>query len=153
MSHAYETLQPPRKNEATEALPVRSSNVHELHNRAPCANIVCGLLVFASYHLVPPDLFGVNWNLFLTGISIVIIALASLIAHGNVARNYWSGANVVAGLWLLSSTKLMPSVPAVTWTQVCLGTLAIAIALTSLANEELVRGQFRTHNDPNITIH
>lgn len=115
------------------------------HNRSPLSNIVCGVLVVASAYLVPPPLFGENWNLFLTGMAIIIVAMASLVAHGNVARNYWSAANVAAGLWLVISARAMPNVPDVTWAQTCLGIIVTAIALTSLANEEVARAPARLH--------
>jgi phosphatidylserine synthase len=110
-------------------------NPMELHNRAPWNNVVCGLLVFSSRWFVSPIAESSDWNLFWTGIAIVIIALTAMIAHGNIARNYWSSLNVLAGLWLIVSTRVILPPEAMTWAQICLGVLAITIALTSLANE------------------
>jgi uncharacterized membrane protein SirB2 len=110
-------------------------NPMELHNRAPWNNVVCGFLVFASRWFVHPVTESSDWNLFWTGLVIILIALTTMIAHGNIARNYWSSLNVLAGIWLLISTRVIPPTGAMTWAQICLGVLAITIALTSLANE------------------
>ncbi len=107
----------------------------ELHNRAPWNNVVCAVLVYFSRDAVRPIAGTTDWNLFLTSIGIGLVAFISMIAHGNVSRNYWSGVNVLAGIWLIVSTHVFPTAPEMSWAQVCLGILTIAIALTSLANE------------------
>ncbi len=105
------------------------------HNRAPWNNVVCGALIFGSRWVIAPTSSGSDWNLFWSGLAIMCIALATLIAHGNVSKNYWSVLNVVAGGWLIVSTSLIPGPPHLMWAQTCLGVLTATIALTSLANE------------------
>jgi hypothetical protein len=106
------------------------------HNYMLWVNVVLGLLVFALRYRSPRGTFDVHWNLFFTGIVIMFAALAAVIAHdGHSARNYWSAINVVAGVWLLVSVKLIPSIPVVTIAQTSLGALIIAVALVSLAIE------------------
>ena len=107
----------------------------DLHNRAPWNNIVCGILVFSSRRALYPLPESVAWNLFWTGMIIAAIGLTTMLSHGNVSRNYWSGVNVLAGLWLIASTRILPTGPAMSWAQICLGVLTITIAITSLANE------------------
>ena len=107
------------------------------HNRAPWNNIVCGALIFGSRWVITSTSTGSDWNLFWSGLAIMFIAFCTLIAHGNVSKNYWSGANVVAGLWLIVSTSLIPGPPHMMYAQTCLGVLTVTIALTSLANEHL----------------
>ncbi len=110
----------------------------ELHNRAPWNNVVCAILVGLSRDVVPPAAPSTDWNLFLTSIAIGLIAFITMIAHGNVARNYWSGFNVLTGIWLIVSTQVFPTAAGMLWAQVCLGILTTTIALTSLANERPV---------------
>ena len=105
------------------------------HNRAPWNNLVCGALVFGSRWVIAPTSTGSDWNFFWSGLAIMTIALCALIAHGNVAKNYWSAANVAAGAWLILSTSLIPGPPHMMYAQICLGVLTVTIALTSLANE------------------
>ena len=104
-------------------------------DHAPLNNIVCGVLVFSSHWLTPVAAGGANSNLFACGIAIVAIAMASLVAHGQVARNYWSGLNVVVGLWLVFSATVFPLPAGMWWAQMCLGVLTMTIALTSVVNE------------------
>jgi hypothetical protein len=106
------------------------------HNYAPWANVVLGLLVFVLRYASPRGSFDVHWNLFLTGLVIMFAAFASIIAHdGKLSRNYWSAINIAAGVWLLFSVKIIPSVLQVTVAQVALGALVLAVALVSLAIE------------------
>ena len=106
------------------------------HNYAPWANVILGLLVFTLRYASPHGTFSVHWNLFLTGIVIMFAALASTIAHdGGSSKNYWSGINLVAGVWLLISVNIVPSVLRVTIAQIGLGALVIAVALLSLVIE------------------
>ena len=107
------------------------------HNRAPWNNIVCGALIFGSRWVITSTSTGSDWNLFWSGLAIMFIAFCTLIAHGNVSKNYWSAANVLAGLWLIVSTSLIPGPPHMMYAQTCLGVLTVTIALTSLANEHL----------------
>lgn len=107
------------------------------HNRAPWNNIVCGALTFGSRWVIVSTSTGSDWNLFWSGLAIMFIAFSTLIAHGNISRNYWSAANVLAGLWLIASTALIPGPPHMMYAQTCLGVLTVTIALTSLANENL----------------
>jgi cytochrome c biogenesis protein CcdA len=115
------------------------SNVPEtrrFHNYGPWINVVLGLLVFVLRYDSPPGTFAVHWNLFLTGLVIMFAALGATIAHdGNPSQNYWSAIDIVAGVWLLVSLKVIPSVPRVTVLQAGLGALVIAVALVSLAIE------------------
>ena len=108
-----------------------------VHNRAPWNNVVCGALIFGSRWVIAPTSTGSDWNLFWSGLAIMVIAFCTLIAHGNVSRNYWSAANVLAGLWLIVSTSLIPGPPHMMYAQTCLGVLTVTIALTSLANEHV----------------
>jgi len=101
-------------------------------------NVVCGFLVFATHWHVPIYIGEAHANLFGTGLAIIMVALATLIAHGQVPRNYWSALNVLLGIWLIVSTGLFVLPPGIGWTQGCLGVLTIAIALTSLGNERNV---------------
>jgi hypothetical protein len=107
----------------------------KLHNRAPWNNVVCAMLVYFSRDVVQPIAESTDWNLFLTSIGIGLAAFISMLARGNVSRNYLSGINVVAGVWLVASTRIFPTSPQLFWAQVCLGILTTSIALTSLANE------------------
>jgi uncharacterized membrane protein SirB2 len=109
--------------------------VKELQNRAPWNNVVIGILVFVSRGFIRPLPESVDTNLFVTGIAIGVIALITMIAQGNVRRNYFSALNVLAGIWLIVSAQVLPAVSELGWAQVCLGVLTITIALTSLANE------------------
>lgn len=112
------------------------SDLSQFHNYAPWLNVVLGLLVFVLRYWSPRGTFDVRWNLFATGLVIMFAALATTIAHdGNSSRNYWSAINIVAGVWLIVSVKLIPSVLQVTVSQTVLGALVIAIALISLAIE------------------
>jgi len=104
------------------------------HNHAPWVNVVLGLLVFTLRYDSPRGTFNVHWNLFLTGIVIMFVALAATIAQGS-EKNYWSALNVVAGAWLLVSVFTIPDVPRVAVLQVVLGALVIAVALVSLLTE------------------
>jgi hypothetical protein len=106
-----------------------------LHNYAPWINVVFGLMVFALRYLSPRGTFAVHWNLFLTGIVIMFAALASTISHGNTETNYWSAINIGAGIWLLISSKTIPSIPTVTLAQDILGALIIAVAVVSVIVE------------------
>jgi hypothetical protein len=92
-------------------------------------------MVFTLRFAAPRGTFAVHWNLFLTGIVIMFVALASTISHGNTKRNYWSGLNIVGGLWLLLSTAILPSSAIVTWAQAGLGILTVAFASISLLVE------------------
>jgi hypothetical protein len=107
----------------------------EFLNLVPLANVVCGSLVFASHWLVPLASGGGNQNLFASGLAIIVVSIASLVAHGQVARNYWSALNVPIGIWLVVSANILPLPVGIGWTQTCMGILAGPIALTSLANE------------------
>jgi hypothetical protein len=107
------------------------------HNRAPWNNLVCGALVFGSRWVIAPTSTGSDWNFFWSGTAIMFIAFCALIAHGNVSKNYWSLANVAAGLWLIVSTSIIPGPPHMMYAQICLGVLTVTIALTSLANERV----------------
>jgi hypothetical protein len=107
----------------------------EFLNLVPLANVVCGSLVFASHWLVPLASGGGNQNLFGSGLAIIVVSIASLVAHGQVARNYWSALNVPIGIWLVVSANIFPLPVGIGWTQTCVGILAGTIALTSLANE------------------
>jgi hypothetical protein len=111
----------------------------ELHNRAPWNNVVCAILVYFSQSAAGPMAESTNWNLFITSVAIGLVAFISMVAHGNVARNYYSGVNVLAGIWLVVSTRVFPTAPEMLWAQVCLGILTMTIALTSLANERRPR--------------
>jgi hypothetical protein len=107
----------------------------EVHNYAPWVNVICGLLVFILRYSSPRGTFSVHWNLFLTGLVIMFAALATTIAHGNSTTNYWSTLNVAAGLWLLVSTQIIPSIPRVEDAQLGLGVLIIVVAVVSLIIE------------------
>lgn len=122
-------------NQSNETKVVGGVRTFEFPNLAPLANVVCGLLVFACHWLAPLALGGGNQNLFLSGLAIIIVAIASLVAHGQVSRNYWSALNVPLGIWLVLSANLFPLPSGIGWTQTCLGILAGTIAVTSLANE------------------
>jgi hypothetical protein len=115
------------------------SNVPEMrrsHNYAPWVNLILGLLVFVLRYSSPRFTGGVHWNLFVTGLVIMFAAFAATIAHdGNSARNYWSTITIAAGVWLLVSVKVVPSVLRVTVAQTGLGALVIAVGLVSLAIE------------------
>lgn len=124
-------------------------DVRGFHNYAPWVNVVFGLLVFALRYLSPRGTFAVHWNLFLTGIVIMFAALATTISHGNTETNYWSLINVVGGLWLLISSKTIPSVARVTFAQDALGVLIIAVAIVSVivemgAQRKIARQQRQT---------
>jgi hypothetical protein len=116
----------------------RSDTLHtgRFHNYAPWGNVILGLMVFALRYAAPRGTFSVHWNLFVTGVVIMFAALATTIAHdGDSSSNYWSVINLVAGVWLLISAKIIPSILDVTVAQVSLGALVIAVALVSLAIE------------------
>jgi hypothetical protein len=109
------------------------------HNYAPWGNVILGLMVFALRYASPRGTFNVHWNLFVTGVVIMFAALATTIAHDDGSpRNYWSVINLVAGMWLLVSAKVIPSVAYVTFGQITLGALVIAVALVSLAIEFII---------------
>ena len=113
-----------------------ASHVSGFHNYAPWGNVILGLMVFALRYASPRGTFSVHWNLFITGVVIMFAALASTIAHdGDSSNNYWSGINLVAGVWLLISAKIIPSIVQVTVAQITLGALVIAVAVVSLAIE------------------
>jgi hypothetical protein len=112
------------------------SEVKRFHNYAPWVNVILGLLVFVLRYSSPRFTGGVHWNLFLTGLIIMFAAFAATIAHdGNFWGSYWSTINIAAGVWLLVSVKLIPSVLRVTVAQTGLGALVIAVGLVSLAIE------------------
>jgi hypothetical protein len=112
------------------------AGVNHFHNYAPWGNVILGLMVFALRYAAPRGTFSVHWNLFVTGVVIMFAALATTIAHdGDSPSNYWSVINLVAGVWLLISTIVIPSVARVTIAQVTLGALVIAVAAVSLAVE------------------
>lgn len=112
------------------------SNLREFHNYAPWVNVVLGLCVFVLRYGSHRFTFTVHWNLFLTGLVIMFAALATTVAHDeDSSKNYWSTINVAAGVWLLVSVKIIPSVFLVTVAQTCLGALIIVVALTSLVLE------------------
>jgi hypothetical protein len=110
-------------------------DVRGFHNYAPWINVVFGLSVFALRYLSPRGTFAVHWNLFFTGIVIMFAALATTISHGNTETNYWSAINIGAGIWLLISSKTVPSIPTVTFAQDILGALIIVVALVSVIVE------------------
>ncbi len=114
--------------------PVEGSDDGGFHNYAPWVNVVFGLLVFTLRYDSPRGTFSVHWNLFLTGIAIMFVALAATIAHGS-SKNYWSALNIVAGVWLLVSVHVIPEVARVELLQNVLGALVIAVALVSLLTE------------------
>ncbi|HTW83464.1 MAG TPA: hypothetical protein VMD91_05270 [Candidatus Sulfotelmatobacter sp.] len=107
-------------------------------NRAALNNIVCGLLVFASHWTATPAT-APRENLFWCGIAIVGVALATLIAHGQVPHNYWSALNVGLGIWVIVSASIFVPPAGIGWAQTCLGILTTTLALTSLANERGAR--------------
>jgi hypothetical protein len=112
------------------------TGVRQFHNYAPWANVILGLLVFILRYASPRGTFDVHWNLFLTGVVIMFAALASTIAHdGDPSNFYGSVINIVAGVWLLVSLKVVPSVLRVTIAQTVLGALVIAVAAISLTIE------------------
>jgi len=112
------------------------SDLRQFHNYAPWVNVVLGLCVFVLRYGSPRFTFAVHWNLFSTGLVIMLAALATTVAHDeDSSKNYWSAINVAAGVWLLVSVKTIPSVPLVTAAQICLGALIILVALTSLVIE------------------
>ena len=122
-------------SQAASSTELRGAEPVVAHNRAPWNNVVCGALIFASRWVITPNSTGSDWNLFWSGFAIMFIAFCTLIAHGNVSKNYWSAANVLAGVWLILSTSLIPGPPHMMYAQTCLGVLTVTIALTSLANE------------------
>jgi len=122
-------------SQSHETQVVDESPTLEFLNPVPMANVACGSLVFASHWLVPLASGGGNQNLFASGLAIIVVAIASMVAHGQVARNYWSALNIPIGIWLVVSANVFPLPPGIGWTQMCLGILAGAVALTSLANE------------------
>lgn len=115
--------------------PADEPDVPDFHNYAPWVTVVLGLLVFVLRYASPRGTHAVHWNLFLTGIVILFASLAATISHGNTPNNYWSAIDVVAGVWLLVSVKIIPSVERVTLGQEALGALIILIAFLSLAIE------------------
>ncbi len=127
------------QTDVPEPSPVITGNRSSpFHNYAPWGNVILGLMVFALRYAAPRGTFAVHWNLFLTGIVIMFAALASTIAHeGDSSNNYWSTINLVAGVWLLISAKVFPSILRVTLSQVTLGGLVIAVAVISLAVEHI----------------
>jgi hypothetical protein len=106
-----------------------------MNNRAPWINLVNGILIFASPYAVHPTTSQAEWNYFLSGIAIGLIAFTTICAHGNVARNYWSALNVLAGLWLIVSLALIATDPAMAWAQVSIGVMTVVTALASLSSE------------------
>ena len=117
---------------------LRDFNGHAARFNAGWINVCLGLLVFILRYGSPRPTFSVHWNLFLTGIAVMFAAFAATIAHdGKSTKNYWAAINVAAGVWLLVSSKTIPSIPLVTLAQEVLGVLIIAAALVSLANELL----------------
>lgn len=128
-------MRPSTAGDAPSPLASRSQ-FSRFHNYGPWVNVVLGLLVFVLRYSSPPGTFAVHWNLFLTGLVIMFAAFASTIAHdANPSRNYWSKINIAAGVWLLISVKMVPSVPQVTVAQAALGALVLAVALVSIAIE------------------
>jgi hypothetical protein len=125
-----------------------ASGPREIHNYAPWINVLCGLAVFTLRYGAPRDTFDVHWNLFLTGIVIIFAALATTIAHGQAPRNYWSAIDIVAGVWLLVSTKTIPSIPSVSTAQAALGVATIVFALISLGTEIGCERQHSREADP-----
>ena len=112
------------------------SDVRRFHNYAPWGNVILGLMVFALRYAAPRGTFAVHWNLFITGVVIMFAALATTIAHdGDSSNNYWSAINLAAGVWLLISIRIIPSVLRVTVAQTVLGALVLAVAVVSLAIE------------------
>ena len=104
-------------------------------NYAPWANVVCGLLVFSLRYAAPRGTFAVHWNLFLTGIVIMFVALAAAIAHGNTSRNYWSAINFGTAAWLFISSRTIPSTAFVNSAMDILGIVVFVLAFASLASE------------------
>jgi hypothetical protein len=104
------------------------------NNYTPWVNVVLGLLVFILRYSSPRGTFGVHWNLFLTGLVIMFAGLADTIAHdGRASKNYWPVIDLAAGVWLLISVKIVPSIPQVTIAQLVLGAAIVVGALVSLA--------------------
>lgn len=105
-----------------------------------------GFLVFASRWVVHPTSFGAAWNLFLTGIAVMVVAFTASVAHGNLRRNIWSAVNVIAGIWLIISVSVIPNDPAMSWPQICLGIMIVTTAFTSLSNERLYTRRILSSN-------
>jgi hypothetical protein len=100
------------------------------------ASVVIGLCVFALRYASPRPSFDVHRNLFFTGLLIMFVAFAAVIANeGDASWNYWSGINVAVGAWLIASATLIPAISAVAIAQTILGAVLALVALVALAIE------------------
>lgn len=107
------------------------------HDRAPWINVTVGILVFVSRWVIHETSLAADWNVFLTGIAIVLIGLTAAAAHGQHRRNYWSVLNGFLGAWLIVSDAIWPNAARLHWSQICLGVIAIMTSFISLSNERL----------------
>ena len=110
----------------------------ETPNYAAWVNVVLGLCVFTLHWASPRGTFDIKRNLFLTGIVIMFVALATAIAHqGNSNRNYWSAINIVTGLWLIVSRAIFVPIAIVSLGQLSLGIAVSVVAVIALLSELL----------------
>ena len=95
--------------------------------------VVVGFCVFVVRYASPRPSFDVHRNLFFTGLVIMLVALAAVIANeGDAAWNYWSGINVAVGVWLVASATFIPAIEVVSDAQKMLGALLAIIALATV---------------------
>lgn len=110
----------------------------ETPNYAAWVNVVLGLCVFTLHWASPRGTLDIKRNLFLTGIVIMFVALATAIAHqGNSNRNYWSAFNILTGLWLIVSRDIFVPIAVVALGQLWLGIAVAVVATIALLSEML----------------
>jgi hypothetical protein len=143
---------PPLNPIDLSATPVERSDLQEFHDYAPWVNVFLGFAVFVSRFASPLGTFSVHWNLFLTGIVIMLAAFAATISHGYSSRNYWSAINVAAGAWLLISIDRIPSIPLVEHAQMTLGALVVVFGIASLVSEITHHGNAAARTGPSAAL-
>jgi len=111
----------------------------EVPNRVPFVNIAIGILTIVStYALGMATVGSVVTSNWIAGAVIVIVALIELAVYPRGrGMHYWPIINILAGIWLLISTSLAQAAPAMIWSDIVLGVVAIVTSCVALSYESV----------------
>ncbi|HVA37815.1 MAG TPA: SPW repeat protein [Candidatus Dormibacteraeota bacterium] len=105
------------------------------HIYVPWINLALGILVLLSPWVLATAATGAAWNVTITGVVIGVVALIELSMQAKGAANWWPVINILAGIWLLISTAFVRGDPAMIWSNVVMGILAIVTSIVSQVYE------------------
>jgi hypothetical protein len=113
-----------------------SAKIRRLEKYPAWGTVIVGLCVFLVRYASPRPSFEVHRNLFFTGLVIMAVAFAAVIANeGEADWNYWSLINVAAGVWLVASATFIPAISVVSTAQTILGAVLVIFSLAAVVVE------------------